>query len=245
VLPTLGPVLLGAGPQGVRRVLREGNFELFRSPDSIRVRHGLTETRTSTLPLHRIQAVSVAQPLFWRPVGWWRVGVNVAGVAASGNASDDVIVSVGTRAEALTALRVLWPRLDLDLVVAGMVGDGPTPGYVVAPPRSTWVSPVVRQRNGYAVAPEGVLVRTGRAKRCVEVVPHARIQSMTVKQGPVDRRLALASVHLISTPGSVDPWVYHLDASDALELLNQQTRRSRAARVVAPAGPSGAGPTTA
>jgi len=64
----------------------------------------------------------------------------------------------------------------------------------------------------------------------VEVVPHARIQSLRLRQGPLQRRLALASVQLLTTPGPADPLVRHLDAGEAAALLNAQVGRSSRAR---------------
>ena len=45
----------------------------------VRVQEGLTDLRATTIPLHRIQALELVQPLWWRPLGWWRIRVNVAG----------------------------------------------------------------------------------------------------------------------------------------------------------------------
>ena len=150
------------------------------------------------------------------------------------------MLPVGTLEETLATLAVLRPHRDLPGILAGMAGvagsggsggtaesarspappsvpegePGAQPGhpaYVVAPPRAVWLSPLVRSRHGYAVTPDALLVRSGRLRRSVEVVPHARIQSLRVRQGPLQRRLGLASVQLLTTPGPADPWVRHLD----------------------------------
>jgi putative membrane protein len=89
---------------------------------------------------------------------------------------------------------------------------------------------MVRSRHGYAVTPDALLVRSGRLRRSVEVVPHARTQSLRLRQGPLQRRLGLASVQLLTTPGPADPWVRHLDAREATALLNAQVSRSGRAR---------------
>jgi putative membrane protein len=69
--------------------------------------------------------------------------------------------------------------------------------------------------------------------RSVQVVPHARIQSVTVSQGPWERRRGVASVKLVSTPGPVGPAVEHLDVEEALRLVDEQVVRSSEARRLA------------
>ena len=36
----------------------------------MRVQEGLTDLRATTIPMHRIQALELVQPLWWRPLGW-------------------------------------------------------------------------------------------------------------------------------------------------------------------------------
>jgi putative membrane protein len=66
--------------------------------------------------------------------------------------------------------------------------------------------------------------------RELDVVPHARTQSLGLEQGPVQRRLGLATFALHSTQGPVSPSVRHLAGADAAALLHEQARRARTAR---------------
>ncbi|MDT7549026.1 MAG: putative rane protein, partial [Actinomycetota bacterium] len=84
------PILFGTLPAyagfmtvAVRRVLAEYGFTVAESPDGLRLRHGLLDTRSQTIPPGRVQSVRVLQPLFWRPWGWVRVEVDVAGYERS------------------------------------------------------------------------------------------------------------------------------------------------------------------
>jgi putative membrane protein len=81
------------------------------------------------------------------------------------------------------------------------------------------------------VTPDAVVVRGGRVRRFAHVVPHARIQSLRLRQGPLQRELRLGTVELLSTPGQASPAVAHLDQRDAEALLNAQVVRSGRARV--------------
>ena len=49
------------------------------SPDGIRIRRGLLGTVAETIPVPRIQAIRMVEPLLWRPLGWCRLEVDVAG----------------------------------------------------------------------------------------------------------------------------------------------------------------------
>lgn len=240
VIPVAGPALLGVGGNHLRSLLATWNFELVRDRDGIRARRGLAEVVSSSVPVHRIQVVAVRQQVFWRLTGWWRVEVNVAGVGPGTDHTASVMLPVGTRTEALRVVEVLQPGADLALLAPGLLLGAEHPAYTAAPSRAAWVSPVVRTRQGYAVGPRGLFVTGGRLRRHVEVVPHARIQSLALQQGPLQRRLGLASVHLLSTPGASDPWVRQLRLEDAQALLNEQVARSSRARSGA-APPSGSG----
>ncbi len=68
--------------QPVRRVLDDWRFQLARDDDRLRIRNGLLETRSQTVPLHRVQTVRVTWPLLWRMKGWLRLRLEVAGYAA-------------------------------------------------------------------------------------------------------------------------------------------------------------------
>ncbi|MFC8502999.1 PH domain-containing protein [Pedococcus sp. NPDC057267] len=230
----LGPTTLGIGGSLLKRLTREANFELHQQGDRLRVRHGLTDLRTTTVPLHRVQAVELHQPLPWRPLGWWRIRVNVAGVGGSREEdTETVVLPVGTRAEALGVLELLRPGIPGDVAVGALEGIGATTGFVTASRRAARLDPLGWRRLGYAALPDCLVLRRGRLHRTAQVVPHARIQSMRVTQGPLQRHQGVATVSLVSTPGPVRPVVEHLDVEEAHRLLDEQSARSGAARRLA------------
>jgi putative membrane protein len=87
------------------------------------------------------------------------------------------------------------------------------------------------------VTTDCVLVRDGVLNREAQVVPHARVQSLTIRQGPVQRARGVASVDLVSTPGPVTAVVSHLEVSEAERLVREQVVRSSVARQQATDGP--------
>ncbi|WP_043109750.1 PH domain-containing protein [Paraoerskovia marina] len=229
------PGLLGFGAFAVSRFTREFGFAAGISPDGIRLRSGLLETRRQTIPPGRVQAVVVHQPLLWRRRDWWRVEVNVAGYGGSKeSAAESVLLPVGTRADALLAVWLVLPDFGTDDPVAvlteGLVGVGPSERTTVSPRRARWVDPWSWRRNGWSVTDRALLLRSGYFHRTLDVVPHERTQSLGLQQGPLQRRLGVVTFAVHSTPGPVSPGCPHLDESDAVALTVAQAARAHEAR---------------
>lgn len=233
------PAVLGAGGYLFGRLTGEFDFRVAISPDGVRLRHGMLETRSQTIPPGRVQAVRLVQSVLWRGRDWWRVQVNVAGYG--GGESDDknsVLLPVGTREEALTVLSLVLPDLGVDeprrILDAGLDGDSRTESaYVTAPRRTRILDPVAWRRNGFTVTGRALLLRRGRMVKILDVVPHERTQSLGLSQGPWQRRLGVASFQAHSTQGPVGPVASHLDAADAARLMAEQATRARTARAAA------------
>jgi putative membrane protein len=233
------PAVLGAGGYLFGRLTGEFDFRVAISPDGVRLRHGMLETRSQTIPPGRVQAVRLVQSVLWRGRDWWRVQVNVAGYG--GGESDDknsVLLPVGTREEALTVLSLVLPDLGVDeprrILDAGLDGDSRTEStYVTAPRRTRILDPVAWRRNGFTVTGRALLLRRGRMVKILDVVPHERTQSLGLSQGPWQRRLGVASFQVHSTQGPVNPVAAHLDAADAARLMAEQATRARTARAAA------------
>ncbi|WP_262925666.1 PH domain-containing protein [Kocuria atrinae] len=73
-------------------------------------------------------------------------------------------------------------------------------------------------------------MRWGRLNRNVSVIPHHKTQSLGLQQGPIDRRMRLASIHAHMIAGPVTTTIYHLDVQQSKELLARQTDLARLAR---------------
>src|SRR5690625_7320495 len=68
------------------------------------------------------------------------------------------------------------------------------------------------------MTPTALLIRRGRLNRKLIVVPHARIQSVSCYQGPLQRALRVAKFTIDTTPGPVLPIVPHQDVSTVAAL---------------------------
>jgi putative membrane protein len=229
----LGPMTLALGSATLRRLTQESNFEVLHQRDRLRIRHGLTDLRTTTVPVHRIQAIEVSQPLPWRLTQWWRVEINVAGAGRDDDVTQTVLLPVGTLEEALAVVTLVRPALPREDLLAAVVGEGHEGGFVTATERARTLDPLSWRRRGYAVVPDGVLTRRGVLYRAAQYVPHARIQSLKLTQGPLERSRGVATVRLVSTQGPVSPLVAHLDTEQAERLVDEQVARSSHARRLA------------
>ncbi|OJV60058.1 MAG: hypothetical protein BGO38_00410 [Cellulomonas sp. 73-145] len=233
------PAVLGAVSWVWSRLNGAATFRAAISPDGIRLRHGLTETRTQTVPPGRVQAVRLHQPLLWRSRDWWRVQINVAGYGteAKERENEAVLHPVATRQEAMTALWLVLPDLGVAdpqaVLDAAFTGRGDDGGFTPSPRAARWVDPIGWRRRGVLVTDRALLVRSGRWWRSVEVVPHERTQSLAVRQGPIQRALGVATFVVHSTPGPVSPRAEHLTEQAAAALMDEQAARARHARQAA------------
>jgi putative membrane protein len=229
------PAVLGLGAALWAQFSRGYGFRVATSPDGIRLRHGLLESRAQTVPPGRVQAVQLTQGLLWRGPDWWRLQINVAGYGGGeGGAQETVLLPVGTRDEAMTLLGLVLPDLGHDdprsLVAAGMTGAGGEGGFTAAPEQARWLDPVAWRRHGVRATERVLLLRSGRLTRRLVLVPNERTQSLALTQGPLQRRLGLATLTAHSTPGPVSPQVRHLRQDVAAALLHGQAAQARRAR---------------
>jgi putative membrane protein len=222
------PVLGGFALTQVRRLTAYYGFTVLATSTGLQVRRGLFERSTQTVTLERVQGVVVTEPLMWRGFGWARLDVSVAGQSTSeddGKPSASTVMPVAARPVVMSLARVL-------LEAAG----SPDPDAVhlsAPPPRARWVAPIGRRFQAVGVGADLVVGREGILSRRLHVVPHARVQSLQLHQGPVQRRLGLADLRVDSPPGPVKVRARHRDAREARALLEQEnavTRRARSGR---------------
>ncbi len=242
------PLLLGLGATVWRDVSRGGAWTVETAQAGLRLRHGLLERRTQSIPRGRVQAVRVSQPVLWRPASWWRVEVNVAGYGLEdGEGASTRVVPVCSRAQVDELLALVLPvTLDDRHVSGGLTGvsgigdtSGTGDGWLCSPRRARFLDPFGWRRQGLMATPEALLVRRGRLSRRLDVVPHGRVQSLAVGRGPVERRLRLVTLVVHSTPGPVTPVAPHLDsAAGASFLLAQADRAAATAAAESPAAPA-------
>ena len=109
-------------------------FTLVRDEDRLRIRRGLLQRRTASLPLARVHAVDVVEGVLRRPFGLASVRIETAGYRKERAAAQTLLPLVRTRDV---------PRLLAELVPALALDGGPEP--LSRPP--------TRARRRYALTP--------------------------------------------------------------------------------------------
>lgn len=199
------------------------NFSLSTSPDGLKTRFGFTDTTTQTLPEGRVQRISVEQPLLWRITGWYRVQVTLLGKGEGQGEFAGELLPVGTLDDVMRVLPLVLPAqqdggVSPAQLMAGLAGGNAEQGFTVSPASARWFDPLTYRRNGFAVTPLLLLVRSGRWVRRLSFVPHLKVQSLELSQGPLQKRAGLAHLSLRVAGGTLSTSVHNADAEVARAL---------------------------
>jgi putative membrane protein len=238
VLAFVAPSAAGAVISGAGAGLIPLVFGLFRrfngdyrltvadAPDGLRLRSGLVETSAETIPRGRIQAVRMVEPLLWRLFGWCRLELDVAGQKSRGrqdrNQAKDAraLLPVGSREQAALLLSRVFPDLPEQRL------SPPACARLKSPLRFHFLSWGANER--YAVT------TSGRLQRVTDWVPLAKVQSVRLREGPIQRRLHLSSIHLDTAGRKVFAVLRDRDQEESNRLIDELPERCRKARETAP-----------
>jgi putative membrane protein len=207
-------VLVPAGIAVVSTVGRgfigQYGFELTRTRRGLGVRAGLLDVRSQSIPLDRVQGVVVLEPIVWRWLGWCEVQVTVAGVDQRGD--DDAHLTA-------TLMPVIAGEEGARMVAEVLGGrDARAVALHPGPRAARRLDPVGWRVQALGVADDLLVARRGVLVRRTDLVPRHKIQSCAVRQGPLQRRLGLATLHAHLPPGPVDAEARHRTPTQAWEL---------------------------
>ncbi|HZL75275.1 MAG TPA: PH domain-containing protein, partial [Propionibacteriaceae bacterium] len=223
-LGALIPLIIGMLTLIWRRVIGMFNFTLAESPRGLRITRGLTNLTSQSVPINRIQGVKTSQPLLWKLQGWYRVDVDILGYA-QGDSEDNesnassVLLPVATLDEVELAIGRVLPGFDLDDIELHP-----------SPSRARWVRWFDFWTLRYGWDDRTLITEEGWFTHVRDVVPHAKTQSVRIEQGPLQRLLRLADVHVHTPRGPVNAVAHQLEEHTARELALSQLDRARAAR---------------
>ena len=222
------PVAVGVVIGVWRQFNGEYGTAIAVAPDGLRLRSGLVQTTAETIRPGRVQAVRLVEPLAWRAFGWCRLEVDVAGPRQRReNRSESrrlrALVPVGTRADA-------------EKMLSELVSAAPAPSE--RPPRhARWKAPLMYHFLAWGGDDRYLVAARGRLRRATTWIPLEKVQSVRWVQGPVQRRLGLATVRLDVAGLRVTGSVQDRSVAEAGELLCRLPGLARAARVqTAPPG---------
>ena len=216
-----------------RRVSTQYAFTVAVSPDGVRIRRGLLGTVAETIPVPRIQAIRMIEPLLWRPLHWCRLEVDVAGHLGRDHPE-------GSGAVRKALLPVGRPEEARRLLAIALPAAANWPKVRKPPRRAWWKAPL--SYHFLAAGHDGTMAVAvvGRLRRETTWVPLAKAQSVRLVQGPLQRRLGLATVHLDAAGRRVRAEFRERRQEEARSLVDELAALSRSARrqaSLAAAGP--------
>jgi putative membrane protein len=203
-------------------VYRYGRYRLTAEGDRLHLAHGLIETRRITVPRRRVQVVTVRENIVGRRLGLVSLAVASATTAGDRSAPTVLRVPILPRAELDDFLERLmddpaWrpPRLyprphaalrravvrrtvPLLAVIGAAVFLTPWSVLLTLPAILLGVvwGRAAHRRAGHATTDHLSALAAGVVLHRLHLVPHARLQSARASASPLQRRAALATIHL-------------------------------------------------
>lgn len=236
LVSVLGPAVALAGlllfwvASGVLQIFRYYGFRLTQRDDELRYERGLFQRYSGTVPLSKVQTVTLRENVLARALGYASLTIQTAGYAPGQDGSRvESAVPVARRDRALALARDVEPFDDVEftrppgrarmryavrytLVVLGLTAVLRVAQFVTdALPR--WYLPLAAllvvplaahltwKHRGYYVTDDHVVTRRGFWRRNTMVVPYDRVQTVFSSQTVFQRRRDLGTV-TIDTAGS-------------------------------------------
>ena len=223
------PVLVGFIPQIWKQVDQSWRYTATLDRRVLNLSYGLANRRSQAVPLDRIHAIGLSQPLLWRPFGWWTVAVNIAGYGSESNKQSGTsrLLPVGSYDQAIALITALSPLSPEHVAKPEWDIRSPKRARVPSPidasrqalSLSTHPGPHTEEHSTWATTSHGLVSRR------FEFIDVAHIQEITYRQGPVQRMLNLAHVRFDLVPGPVKMTARDLDTADAWAVVAELSAR--------------------
>jgi putative membrane protein len=228
-------------------VARYASFTLERSGDDLRTRHGLLDREQATIPMPRVQAIRVEESAVRRALGLARLTLETAGSAAGRRRGRraEILLPIGNRETIARILEEVFPGLDYPQLKVGhvhprarrraffrylvlLLAAGLTLAYALGI-HWGWVLPLAAlaypaaalhyRHRGYALHPAYAVARAGFLNRITWVIPRGKVQTLQLRETPIQRRHHLATVVIDTAGGGAS--VADIGREQAVELLSR------------------------
>lgn len=215
-IATVIPVLFATVPNIWRTLDGSYQFTARHIDNQIAVTYGLANLQRKAVPIERVHAVEMYQPALWRPFGWWRVRVTVAGYGEG--AKGAVLLPVGSYELAVKLVR------EVDLAFGTLAPRATEPDYT-SPRRARMVSPFDAHMQAFTLTPTLAIEHRGWASKRVCIVFRKNIQELSVRWGPLQQLAKLSSVKLHLVQGPVRMAARDLTHDDTMDVLGRLVPR--------------------
>jgi putative membrane protein len=205
-----------------RQLNSDYGLTVAEAGDGLRLRAGLLQTTAETIPIARVQGLRLSQPLVWRALGWARLEVAVAGGERRGREGE-------ADGRARRAVLPVARLADAESMAARLLPGGPV---VLTPPpvRARWKTPLRYANLSWGTDGRYAVTTSGRLRRVTDRVPLAKVQSIRLVEGPVQRALGLGTVHLDIAGRSLHAALRDRDRLECDHVMASLPARCRAAR---------------
>ncbi|WP_232685636.1 PH domain-containing protein [Halobacterium zhouii] len=227
-LAVVGTLVLWA-VSAVARIVRFYGFRLRRVGDDLRYERGLLQRYDGTIPVSKLQTVSVEENVLMRRYGFASLAVETAGYApgSSPSGGSEAAVPLAAREDVLGLARTLEDFHDFELsrpperarkryvrryalafgavalLAFGVSQIVAFPWYValVLLPLAFPAARLAHANRGYDAGPRHAVTQAGFWRRQTRIVPYDRVQTVIRRQTVFQRRWNLTTV-VLDTAGS-------------------------------------------
>jgi putative membrane protein len=236
-------------------VVRLHDFRVTRDGDDLRIEHGLLTRVHNTVPLRRIQTLTVAETLLHRWLGRVAVRITTAGghgEAGEASADRSLLAPILPRAALSALLERVQPGLDLTIplnpphprgirreLVVGMIFPavvsalsfpwigGWSMAIFIALATRAALRALLHIRNlGWGTTDNAIVFRGGVVRRITTAVRFSRMQVVAIEESPFDRRTHMATIVVDTAGGRGHTGMPFMPERDARELHEFLSRKT-------------------
>ena len=205
-------MLFSVGSEIWRRFSRLSGYKVDISNTSLRITSGLLTVNHETIPFERIQAFRIEQPFFWKLLNKYRVQINIACTSnkTRTNRQNLMLLPVCNFGTAVTLIQICQPQFNLNIPfikppkLANLKGLFWAPAHMLGMTDNT------------------ITVKYGIFRTKVDMVHFSKIQSLRIKNGPINRLLKLNNLFIDIPRGPVTlraKWRSDHDAKEVLQFI--------------------------
>ena len=214
--------LIAVAWQIPKALLQNWEFAIVRTAKGLRIQRGALTRVQTTLRPERVQTISIRQSLLMRWAGMATVRMSVLGnqVSESEEQNNDginILVPFGKFDEVRYVVGLIWPDVDPTAFT-----------WWKQSPRGRWLTWF--GQRWFAVEESAIAHRRAMLNETVEIVPHARVQGLGIRRGPLQQLARVAAVDVQVIDGAPDVSISHLDTGHARKLFEEELWCSRRAR---------------